>query len=140
MSLACFPFNIPWYLLVQIQQLHKQNMWHIQTIKDQPLHGNIEDHESICDQTGSFPCRGPITDLHSTKLRSLFSCHFHWVEDHSASSIKWLGLFKGLKRTKLSSLRCHRLTTKIGMEQREKGGEGMKSKRDRMRQRQRERE
>lgn len=40
---------------------------------------------------GSFPSRGPITDLHSTKLRSLFSCHFHWVEGHSVSSIKWLG-------------------------------------------------
>lgn len=50
--------------------------------------------------------QGPITDLHSTKLRSLFSCHVHWVEDHSASSIKWLCPFKGLKRTKLSLLRC----------------------------------
>lgn len=67
--------------------------------------------------------QGPLTDLHSTKLRCLFSCHFHWVEGHSASSIKWLGPFKGLKRTKLSSLRWYRLTTKIGMKQREGGGE-----------------
>lgn len=92
--------------------LHKRNLWHVRTIKDQALHGHIEDHESLCDQTDSFPCRGPITDLHSTKLRSLFSCHFHWVEEHSASAIKWLGPFKGLKRTKLSSLLCHGLTKK----------------------------
>ena len=97
--------------------LNKQNIYHAQTIKDQAL------HESICDQTGSFPCSGPITDLHSTKPCSLFSCHFHWVEGHSASSIKWLGPFTGLKRTKLSLLQCHGLIIKIAEG---KGGEGMK--------------
>lgn len=60
------------------------------------FHSHIEYHESLHDQT----------DLHSTKLCSLFSCHFHWLEGHSASSVKWLRLFNGLKRTKLSMLHC----------------------------------
>lgn len=122
-------WHVPLIFIRANSALRTQNLCHMWTIKDQSLHGHIEDHESLCDQTGSLPCRGPITDLHSTKLRNLFSCHFHWVEGHSASSIKWLGPFKGLKRTKLSSLWRHRLTTTIGMKQREKGGEGIKSKR-----------
>lgn len=56
---------------------------------------------------GQLSFQGPITDLHSTKLRSLFSCHVYWVEGHSVSCTKWLAPFKGLKRTKLSSLHTH---------------------------------
>lgn len=85
------------------------------------FHSHVENHESLHDQTGSFPCRRPITDPHSTKLRSLFSCHFHSVEGHSASSVKWLCPFNRRKRTKLSMLCSSGLRTKIGMKQRGKG-------------------
>lgn len=60
------------------------------------------------DQTGGVPRRTqPITDVHTTKLRKPFSCHFHWVEGYGVSSVKWLRPLKGQQRTKLSLLRRH---------------------------------
>lgn len=53
MSSACC-HQYPLIFTCTISALHEQHLWHVQTIKDQALHGRIEDHESLCDQTAAF--------------------------------------------------------------------------------------
>lgn len=51
-SLACFPSTSP-----DISSCKCSNVWAkfvSRSIKDQPLQGHIEDHESLCDQTGKL--------------------------------------------------------------------------------------
>ncbi len=48
------PFNNPTTLNGANSALNKQNVCHVQKIKDQALHGHIVDHESLRDQTNSF--------------------------------------------------------------------------------------